>query len=86
MTDETAHIGDTVQAWLFLQEVRERLCVEGKVICHRSTKDRKWQESTIYKRLGSKSARFARALTFLAPAECFLWLPYSFSDHHLNSA
>ena len=36
--------------------------------------------------LGSKSARFARALTFLAPAECFLWLPYSISDGHLNSA
>ena len=40
----------------------------------------------VYLRLGSKSARFARALTFLAPAECSLWLSYSFSDHHLNSA
>ena len=44
-------------------------------------------EAIIYSALlGSKSARFARALTFLAPAECFLWLPYSIRDHHLNSA
>ena len=44
------------------------------------------KEVPFYLELGSKSARFARALTFLAPAECFIWLPYSFSDHHLNSA